>query len=764
MANGYGGSSSSLITAMRNKTSAQGQTAAAGYHYMPDGTLMSNAEHARLYGEKIIKSFNLDTSDIKAAGEKRRFAIAGDKGAVFSLEIKNGNNYYNFQTNLFQATETKLSNVTIGAGSYTGNITFPKVAAGAQYDVFLYCEINYNTKHAEYIEVRDSDDSININSSTGSNSNLVQKVIYQTLDVTITLNSVSPNSTVTGTIGTQTITTSRNKSIAKIPFSFIFTATSTRTLTINKQPTSSDVLTFVSGTIGATPLDIPGEDIYPAVSDTDTVNGAVTTGSHGTRIVMDNNVADKMAVGDRITTAVTTDTVDGAVAVTKVSKMVMDNNVALKMSVGDAVTGHPDLDRALALGTPFTVAALNPDSDNVKEFSFEGGGGIKILELADGTELTFSSIFNREVITVAALNPDTDNVKEFSHNAFVIVGGPVYNLRDGVRLSFSNQRNFRWPISSTSFDVSKITSGMRTLAGSVFANNPKITEYLEQTTVLEGEIGEYKVDKVRVPALDTFGIKPIISRDGTTKVATTTVGSSTTPVNITFNEQALLSFAGDTAEIYSYGPSEIKRLTDYDLQFSDLAVTLKEVKTTTTSAVSNSTSIPIADRAGVMDAISGISGIGIDTAIVGTDTVNGAISGATKIVMDANVANTMSVGDKVTGSEISPLLTVTVAALNPDGDNVKEFSVSEAINVSDGVTLSFSNQKNTTPTVVSGAGSVTGAGTIVLSATQTLESGVELTFPKAGTIATITGNIKVNKVGNENIDLSFDLEKLLTMH
>ena len=54
---------------------------------MPDGTLMSDIEHARLYGEKIIRSFNLDTSDIKAAGEIRKFEITGDKGAVFSLEV-----------------------------------------------------------------------------------------------------------------------------------------------------------------------------------------------------------------------------------------------------------------------------------------------------------------------------------------------------------------------------------------------------------------------------------------------------------------------------------------------------------------------------------------------------------------------------------------------------------------------------------------------------------------------------------------------------
>ena len=88
--------------------------------------------------EKIITSFSLDTSDLKAAGEKRKFEISGDNGAVFSLEIKNGTTYYNFQTNLFQATETKLSDITIGTSSYTGSIAFPKVAAGAQYDVFLF--------------------------------------------------------------------------------------------------------------------------------------------------------------------------------------------------------------------------------------------------------------------------------------------------------------------------------------------------------------------------------------------------------------------------------------------------------------------------------------------------------------------------------------------------------------------------------------------------------------------------------------------------
>jgi len=64
------------------------------------------------------------------------------------------------------------------------------------------------------------------------------------------------------------------------------------------------------------------------------------------------------------------------------------------------------------------------------------------------------------------------------------------------------------------------------------------------------------------------------------------------------------------------------------------------------------------------------------------------------------------------------------------------------------------------PTVNSG-GNATGAGTIVLSAAQTLESGVTLTFPGAGKVATITGNIEIIKSGPADATLFFDVEKLI---
>ena len=535
---------------------------------------------------KVIKSFSLDTKDIREAGETRALAISGDKGAVFTLEIKSGANYYNFQTNSFQVAKTNLSNVSLVGGVYNVSVKFPLVVAGAQYDVYLTAGVD--TKHAEYKEVRFADGSMDINSTTGSNSKLIQKVIYQTLDVTVTINGYSPNGTVTGTNTTSaTIEASRDKSTNKIPFTHVFTVTSTRTLSINKQPASSDMMAFVSATVGATPIDIPGEDIYPAVSSTDNTNAIM---SNTDLVTMTTDVADEVSVGDRVT--------------------------GTGISSSDTVT---------------------------------------VLNITDGT------------------------AKQFRASQNVSIGS-------GVTLRFSNRKNYRWPMSSTSVDLSKIANGMTQVQSTFFTQRASVKDYVDTITLFEGEKNEEVIENIRIPGVDTRGIKPLIVRDGTTKVVTTTTGSSTNPIHITFDQQAFLSFGGGVSgRIFSYGTSEINRLTGYDVEFSDLAVSLTEVSTTTTAAVSASTSVPVTQRAGIMNGISSVSGIGIDPV----------------------VAN---------------------------------------------------------PTVSSGAGSVTGAGTLVLSAAQTLEDGITLTFPGAGTIATITGNIKINNVGNEDVTLRFDLEKFLTMH
>ena len=54
----------------QSTTNAQGQIAPLGFHYMPDGTLMSDAEHQRLYNEKkTIVGVDLDLSDLEWSGE-----------------------------------------------------------------------------------------------------------------------------------------------------------------------------------------------------------------------------------------------------------------------------------------------------------------------------------------------------------------------------------------------------------------------------------------------------------------------------------------------------------------------------------------------------------------------------------------------------------------------------------------------------------------------------------------------------------------------
>ena len=618
---------------------------------------------------KVINSFTLDTKNIREGGEARALSVSGENGARFSLEIKSGSNYYNFQTNLFQANKTRLSNVLIGDDIIDINVRFPTVSAGAKYDIYLTAE--GDTEHADYKEVRFPDGSMDINSTTGSNSRLVQKVIYQTLDVTVTINGYSPNGTVTGTSTTSaTVSASREKSTVKIPFTHKFTVASTRTLSINRQPISSDIMAFVAATVGS-PVDIPGENIHPTATAAftgDDINGAITSGSV---VRMDNtDLSAVIQVGDKITTATTTSEVVGSVTGINVN---MATAVATIMAVGDQVTCPTlEFEGTNPNNTLVTVAALNVGGDTAVFALSEA------LVLDHEAVLIFSSKINR--------SPTTVTVVETSSTATDFTMSQAIQFRDNAPLTFFNQRNYRWEIFSTSIDLSKLALGMRQVQATFFAAQPTIKDYVDEVVIFEGERKQQAIEKVRIPGVDTRSIRPLIVRDGTTKVVTTTTGSSTNPINITFDQQALLTFGGGAnAKVFSYGEPDINRLTGYDVEFSDLAVSLAGVSTTTTAAVSASTSVPITQRAGIMDGISSVSGIGIDASAVN-------------------------------------------------------------------------------PTVASGAGSVTGAGTIVLSAAQTLEDGITLTFPGAGTVATITGNIKINHVGNEDVVLRFDLEKFLTMH
>ena len=197
----------------------------------------------------IISEFDLNLSSLRALSSSRQFFVKGSDGAVFTLEIKNEDNYYyNFVTNLFQATKAGLYEEVIFNGSFAGEIIFPTVTDNDQYDIFLFAQ-PVTTSHADYNEVRFGDGSLDINSSTGSNSLLITKVIYQYLDQTLTITPASVSGTIeAGSAVSDTVTVSSGGSADLQAFSIACSvSTAAKCYQIIKQPVSDDVIAFSGG-------------------------------------------------------------------------------------------------------------------------------------------------------------------------------------------------------------------------------------------------------------------------------------------------------------------------------------------------------------------------------------------------------------------------------------------------------------------------------------------------------------------------------------
>ena len=629
----------------------QGRKAPAGYHYMPNGALMLDSEMEQGGDDTTITitGFDLDLSDLPATSERRRFNILGSRGAEFILEIKDNTTgyYYNFVTNVFQVSPSRLEE-QIAGNSYDGSITFPAVTGGDdQYDVYLYAKPG--TIHAAYSEVRFGDGSLDINNSTGSNSLMMQKVIYQYAALTLTLQGYSIDGTVAGTMATDTISINRGKSQVETAFSLTATAGATAAYRVLKQPVANDVLAFIEPIVGENPIDLPGENIYPTATAAftgDDVNGAVTSGSV---VRMDNtDLSAVIKIGDKITSPVTTDTVNGAV--TSGVTVIMNAVTATKMAVGDRVTGNADLDKSV-----ITVASVG-SGGTANKFNLSTATAI-----SDGITLTFSSQVNRSVTTVT--------VVETSGTATDFTMSQAIQFRDNQPLTFSPRMNYSWPINKYA-DI--LRSNMILLTGTNVTADTSIGAYEDTITLFEGTKKQQQIIKNSRPALSTLAKKPTIVKG----LVTVQEGQ------IVFNKQQALALAGDTLKIGAYGESGILRVYGWEVKFTDLAIALTAPTTTTTEATSAHATIAVADREGIINTVSTVSGIGINPALAD-------------------------------------------------------------------------------PTLTTGGG-LDGAGDWIMSAVQTLESGVTLTVGNTGRIATITGNIEIIKAGTANQTIRFDIDKLLS--
>ena len=128
--------------------------------------------------------------------------------------------------------------------------------------------------------------------------------------------------------------------------------------------------------------------------------------------------------------------------------------------------------------------------------------------------------------------------------------------------------------------------------------------------------------------------------------------------NIIFNNQQVKALAGDTITIGGYGEEGILKNIGYNIKVTDLKVELTPITTTTTAAVVNSTSVIVAEKAGIINGVSTVSGIGIDSSTaVPTVSSGGGASGSGTLTLSA--AQNLESGTTLTFGNTGQVATIT---------------------------------------------------------------------------------------------------------
>ena len=513
-----------------------GVPAPKGFHYMPNGKLMNDAHHIAQFGyiTKIIREFNINLSDIDNNGERRPFTINGDDGCYFSLKVYTPSSptvdstvkYYDFTTSTFTTTVTGLNKIQLSGGSYTGYISFPAETSGlVSYSVDLIAETvgNCQTTHISYGEVRNLDNSININKSTGSNSNLIKKILHQDVAKTLTLSIVAPS----------------------------LYATSTNTL-----------------------------------------DGAVVSGN---KFVVANSFTSKgIAVNDLVTSEQMT-----AAEHTLVTSLNPDRDNAkefktsISNSEGDAIalTFTPAFNGITPHYTDSTTGAHVITT--YSGASFSTGFSINVIA-PTGRSLTVNRLPNSEdlcAVTTVVFSNGLAIQGENTSSSSLFHRFPVANI---AGLS-----------SNMVLDPARSGGGTNTSVGSIIAPYSTSTEITE---VIDGpytsEITKRSVLDISVLGVDAAGNEITASdRNGR---PTAQAG------NLAFNVQQAAALTGDTSKIYAFGSGKIQTLTGMSVSVSDVNIEETRVKTTLTSACSNSTIVALSELSNISIGAT-VSGPGIDS-------------------------------------------------------------------------------------------------------------------------------------------------------
>ena len=619
----------------------------------------------------IIKRLNIDTSSIPNTGAIRRFEIEGDNDSNFNLLIRYSrlNQEYDFKSQTFKDGSYSLSG-TIKNGKYIGVIKFPSSIVSERFDIFLLAL--HNTKHDNYQEARDDQGNINKNASIGSNSDILAKEIHLLTPETLGIKIKSSAET-----GFTSMVKSEKSipiigSSQKVPFEISLTTAAGKVATIDRQPLVSDIYTS-RAIVVEDPVLIPGEEQYPTApggskvvsyTTSATVNGDFSAGS-GTDITVDQTASSVANVGDSLVGIVSSTTTHGA-------------NIYTGTLINLAVTASTVTGVGWRVKTTASDGLFNNNFVTVTELAVEGdvtvigiSHSLSTTNIPSGSTIYFYSPHTywddfpeqQQIATVTA-TPST-NVIRFDHNIAVFDNATIY---------LASRRNHRFEVT----DAFGLQNGMVVDASTAETNTTSGSAISNFTTNLGSEENpQYQI----VPGVELIGEKTATYNRG--------VATFTQKGLVTFNEQQTFAFANGTKHIYAYGVESIKSISGWDVSITDLAAKITKPTTTTTAAVINHTSVPVASGRGIMDG---------DVSIVTSNNITGQ--------------NTVT----------------TIASYNESSNET---------------------------------------ATLTLSSAVTLDNGETLTFDNASRTITITGNININKAGagiagDGVLDLYFDIDRFLT--
>ena len=226
---------------------------------------------------------------------------------------------------------------------------------------------------------------------------------------------------------------------------------------------------------------------------------------------------------------------------------------------------------------------------------------------AVGDRVTGNAILDAKTganaVTVTAINVGS-NAKVFTLSESIAI-------EDDETLTFTEASYYRWPIDN----ILGIKKGTIALGTNV-TSDTEVAPYETFNTINAGGINEFqetKVKKNEIESSDKILLNDIEkNKEVITRNATTLAPRSVSAGNVTFNKQQLNKLAGDTIKMFSWGTDAIEELTGWELEFSDVAVSVNSPTTTNTSGVSDNNIVAVASGDGIMDDVSTVSGIGID--------------------------------------------------------------------------------------------------------------------------------------------------------